>query len=44
MDWESGISRCKLLHMEWINDKILLYSTGNYMQYPVNNHTERNVK
>ena len=26
-----GISRCKLLYREWIN-KVLLYSTGNYIQ------------
>ena len=35
MDGEFGISRCKLLHREWINNKVLLYSTGNYIQYPV---------
>ena len=38
MDWESGISRCKLLYIGWINNKVLLYS---YIQYPVINH---NVK
>ena len=38
MDWEFGISRCKLLYIEWINNKVLLYSTGNYTQYPVINH------
>ena len=38
MSWEFGISRCKLLHVEWINNKVLLYSTGNYIQYPVINH------
>ena len=38
MDWEFGVSRCKLLYREWINNKILLYSTGNYIQYPVINH------
>ena len=37
MDWEFGISRCKLLYIEWINNKVVLYSTGNYMQYPVIN-------
>ena len=37
-DWESGVGRCKLLHLEWINNKVLLYSTGNYIQYPVINH------
>ena len=24
MDWEFGISRCKLLHREWIHNKVLL--------------------
>ena len=23
---------CKLLHLEWISNKVLLYSTGNYIQ------------
>ena len=38
MDSESGVSRCKLLHLEWINNKVLLYSTGNYIQSPGINH------
>ena len=38
MEWEVGVSRCKLLYTEWINNKVLLYSTGNYIQYPVINH------
>ena len=38
MEWEFGISRCKLLYMEWIKDKVLLYSTENYIQYPMLNH------
>ena len=25
---EFGLVRCKLLHMEWISNKVLLYSTG----------------
>ena len=29
MEWEFGISRCKLLYTGWINNKVLLYSTGN---------------
>ena len=37
-DWEFGTSRCKLSYIEWINNKILLHSTGNYIQYPVINH------
>ena len=28
-----GLVRCKLLHLEWINNKVLLYSTENYSQY-----------
>ena len=32
---ELGISRCKLLYIEWIGKKVLLYSTGSYIQYPV---------
>ena len=39
IDWEFGISRCKLLYIEWINNNVLLYSTGNYIQYPVINHS-----
>ena len=38
MDWEFGISTGKLLYIEWINNKVLLYSTGKYIQYPVINH------
>ena len=37
-DWEFGISRCKLFYIRWINNKVLLYGTGNYIQYPVINH------
>ena len=36
--WEFVISRCKLLYIEWIDNKVLLYSTGNYIQYPWINH------
>ena len=32
MDWEFGVNRCKLLHMKWISNEILLNSTGNYIQ------------
>ena len=38
MDWEFRVGTCKLLHLEWINNKVLMYSTGNYIQYPVINH------
>ena len=38
MDWEFRISRCKMFYIEWINNKVLLYSTENYILYPVINH------
>ena len=38
MDGEFVVNRYKLLCTGWINNKVLLYSTGNYMQYPVTNH------
>ena len=33
-----GANRYKLLHIEWINNKVILYSTENYIQYPIINH------
>ena len=38
MEWEVRVSRCKLLYTEWINNTVLLYSTENYIQYPMINH------
>ena len=39
VEWEAGVSGCKLLYTEWKNNKMLLYSTGSYyMQYPMINH------
>ena len=38
LDWEFRISRCKLLYIDGLNNKVLLYSSGNYIQYPVINH------
>ena len=29
MKWEVGVSRRKLLYVEWINNKVLLYTTEN---------------
>ena len=34
MDWEFGVSRCKLLLLGCISNKILLYIIGNYIQSP----------
>ena len=41
MDREFAVGRCKLLHLEWINNKVLLYSTGNYIQSPGINHNRK---
>ena len=32
MNWNLGVSRCKLVHLEWISNEVLPYSTGNYIQ------------
>ena len=34
----SLVRRCKLSYIEWVNDKVLVYTTGNYIQYPGTNH------
>ena len=36
MDWEFGV--VKLLCIGWINNKVLLHSTGNCIQYLGINH------
>ena len=33
MDGEFEVGRCKLLHLEWITNEVLQYSTGNYIQF-----------
>ena len=32
MELEFGVSRYKLLYIEWINNKVLLNNTENYIQ------------
>ena len=43
-----GISKGKLLYTSWINSKVLLYRTSNYIQYLETNHKgkeyERNTQ
>ena len=43
MEWEVGVSRCNILYIKCIN-KVLLYSTGNYIQYPGINHNGKEYK
>ena len=38
MEWEIRINRCQL---EWISNKVLLYSTGNYTISCKENHNEK---
>ena len=35
MKWEIGIDIYTLIHIKWITNKNLLYSTGNSTQYSV---------
>ena len=44
VDWEFGLSRYKQLYIKWINNEILLHSTGNYIQYPMINHNGKEYK
>ena len=32
MDWELRVDRCKLLHLQWISNGVLLYSTESHVQ------------
>ena len=43
VEWEIQVSRCELLYTEWIN-KVLLYSTENYIPYPMINHNGKEYK
>ena len=44
MDWEFGVSRGKLLHLEWVSNEFLVYSTGNYIQSLVMEHDGEECK
>ena len=32
MEWEFGVSRCKMFSLGWMGSGVLLYSTGSYIQ------------
>ena len=38
-----GSSKCEFLYIGWINNKVLLYSTGDCIQYPIINHNGKKV-
>ena len=44
MEWEVGVSRCKLLYVEWINSKVPLYTTDDHIQHPMINHNGKDYK
>ena len=39
-----GLADTNYLYREWINNKVLLYSTGNYIQNPVISHNGKEYK
>ena len=41
MEGEFGVGRCELLHLEWITNEVLLYSTGNDEQSLGTDHDGR---
>ena len=43
-DEEFRVSRCKILHLEWISNEVLLYSTGNYIQSLEIEHDRRKTE
>ena len=38
MDWDLRVSICKLLHSEWVKNRVLLFSIGNYTPFPETDH------
>ena len=41
---EYGVGRCKLLHLEWVSNGILLYRQGNYARSLGLDHDGRQYK
>ena len=41
MNWEFGISRYKVVYIGQINNKVLLYSIQNYIQYFIINNNKK---
>lgn len=45
MTWGFGTSGCKPLHIiTWINNEVLLSSTGNYILYRIHLLIKKNIK
>ena len=43
MDWEFGLVDANY-YIGWIDNKVLLYNTGNYIQYSVINHNGKEYR
>ena len=41
MDWEFGVGRCKLLHLERVSNEVLLHSTGTIYNSPLTEYDRR---
>ena len=45
MVWEFGVGRCKLLHLEWINNKVLMHlAQGTILNILQQTIMEKNIK
>ena len=44
MDWEFGVSRHKLLHLEWKGKEVLLHSTGTISIHLLQNMIDDNMR
>ena len=44
MDWEFGVSRCKLVYMEWINNRSYCIAQGTIFNIPWQTIMEKNMK
>ena len=42
-DWEFGVSRGKVLYIEWINSKVLLIAWGTIFRIIQQNIMEKNI-
>ena len=38
VDWEFGVNRSKLFHLECVSNEVLLHSTGSYIQSWINHN------
>lgn len=38
IDWEFEVGRFKVLHFEWINSRVLLFSTRNFIHPGINHN------